>query len=840
MRRQAIGPTSRPPDCDLAVLVHEFPKLSETFVLADLLALEEAGVRLHVFSVRGPQVGVEQEEVQRLHARVEYLPDVQARGIGPLLRASWAMLFLRNPKSFLSGLAESYASPDFSRARLRQALLLARRLDRLGSPPLYIHFAHRPATIGRFASLMLGTPFAISAHAVDVWTTPVKELRIKLRDAELVLSCYREAQEYLARLARGHTPVELAYHGVVLPPRLERREASPPMLLAIGRLIEKKGFDTLLRAAALLAERGLDFRLVIAGEGPLWATLQRQANDLGLEERVRFLGPVNQRELEPYFASAAIFVLPCQVTGDGNRDGLPNTLLEAMARRVPVVSTTLDSIREAVPDEQYGLLVPPRDHVALAEALVSLIEDPRLRNRLGTAGQARVTQFFDRRVFRARVSGLLAAAGMIADNTAGGTQSTEVSAPPESRVHPQAAAFDGHRNKAGRLLYLSADPGVPVFGGKGASIHLQSLVVALQELGVEVTVASPRLEPGPNSLPEGIRFAPIPAVRPRECGSPEEVLEQCRRQAAAVTELARELQIEGIYERYSLAGMSGAHAAHVLHIPLVVEVNAPLRSEERRFRQLEHESVALRAERETFRMARCIFVVSRALRSWLLAEGIDADRIQVMGNAAPDAAFALDHEVGQSEELVVGFAGALKPWHGVDTLAEGFALAVQQGASLRLEILGQGPAEDVLERDGLPAERIRRLGALAYPQALEVLGGWDIGAAPFSSVPGFYFSPLKLFEYMAAGLCPVVSAVGELPEIVEHGHAGVIVAPNDPRALADALLELDADRERLRELAARARSAAAARPGWRENAQRVVKALTPSHTEPLTMTGARR
>jgi glycosyltransferase involved in cell wall biosynthesis len=175
--------------------------------------------------------------------------------------------------------------------------------------------------------------------------------------------------------------------------------------------------------------------------------------------------------------------------------------------------------------------------------------------------------------------------------------------------------------------------------------------------------------------------------------------------------------------------------------------------------------------------------------------------------------------------VVVGFAGGLKLWHGIETLVRGLELALQGGARMRLEVLGTGPAEDVLDRVALPDDRLRRLGHLPHADALDVLERWDVGVAPFSAVEGFYFSPLKLFEYMAAGLCPVVSEVGELAEIVEHGRAGVLVPPDDATALAQALSSLDRDRERLRELGARAQLVARSRPSWSDNARRAVAAL---------------
>jgi glycosyltransferase involved in cell wall biosynthesis len=399
--------------CHLAVLVNEFPRLSETFVVGDLLGLEAAGVRLHIFSLRRPEMALAQEAVEDLRAPVEYLPEISGRQLSLLVRTIQAALFFRDPRRFSRGLAEIYTSPDYSRSRLQQALLLARRLDRIGSPPLYIHFAHKPATVGRFAALLLGSPFAISAHAVDVWTTPVPELHAKCRDAQLVLCCYEEALDYVRLIADGSARVELAPHGVVIPPQPVRAEQSPSVLLSVGRLVEKKGFDTLVRAARLLRDRGLQFQVRIVGEGPLWPALQRLVNELDLADTVRFLGPLTAQELEPQYAHAAVFALACRIGSDGNRDGLPNTVLEAMARGLPVVSTTLGSIEEAVTDGEQGLLAPADDHTALASALERLLNDRNLRSRLGAAARSRVLERYDRDRLASRVHTLLGSVGMI-------------------------------------------------------------------------------------------------------------------------------------------------------------------------------------------------------------------------------------------------------------------------------------------------------------------------------------------------------------------------------------------------------------------------------------------
>lgn len=399
--------------CDLAVLVYEFPKLSETFVISDLLALEARGVRLHLFALRQPQSDLMPASFEQLRAKVEYLPEIRGRQLQLLLRATHLALLTRGPGRYARALAEIYASPDYARARLQEAVLLARRLDQLGCPALYIHFAHKPATIGRFAALLTGTPFAISAHAVDLWTSPSPELRAKFRDAQVVMCCYREAQEFVSGLVDGQTRVQLAPHGVVIPPEPRREEVSPPVLLSVGRLVEKKGFDTLIRAAGILRDDGAAFQLRIVGSGPMWSTLQRLANELELTDAVRFLGPLTEPELERQYAQATAFVLPCQIGSDGNRDGLPNTLLEAMARGLPVVSTTLQSVREAVAHGEHGLLVAPGDAAALADALAHLLRDPDKRHRLGSAARARVVEDYDRAALGSRVFEALGDAGLI-------------------------------------------------------------------------------------------------------------------------------------------------------------------------------------------------------------------------------------------------------------------------------------------------------------------------------------------------------------------------------------------------------------------------------------------
>jgi glycosyltransferase involved in cell wall biosynthesis len=403
------------PRADLAVLVNGFPRLSETFVLHELLELERRGVRLHLFALRRPTEVVQQDALSELRAPVEYLPEGPVPHQRTRLRLAHAALLLHRRLGYLNGLADVLASPEFSRSLGTSATLLAHRLVRLGSPPLYVHFAHKPATIGRFAAQLSGVPYALSAHAKDIWLTPDAELARKVQDATTVLTCTEHGRAHLARLADGRTPVHLVHHGVELKGR-ERspRQCGPPRLLAVGRLVEKKGHETLLLAAGLLRDRGFEFSLRLAGEGPEWPRLQRLVHELRLGDRVVFLGPLSENELRIEYEQADVFALPCRRLPNGDQDGLPNVILEAMAHGLPVVSTRLDGIAEAIVDGVSGLLADQDDPPAIAQHLGSLIENGELREQIGEAARSRVAAHFRRSTNLPLVVDALVEAGIVA------------------------------------------------------------------------------------------------------------------------------------------------------------------------------------------------------------------------------------------------------------------------------------------------------------------------------------------------------------------------------------------------------------------------------------------
>lgn len=375
-----------------------------------------------------------------------------------------------------------------------------------------------------------------------------------------------------------------------------------------------------------------------------------------------------------------------------------------------------------------------------------------------------------------------------------------------------------------RLLYLSADPGVPVLGHKGASVHVRQLARALERAGCEVVVASPRIEPAGDALDAAVELAAVSPVLPRSLASEADVREAMDAQAAELLALARDRAVDAVYERFSLFSDAGVRVAAALRLPHALEVNAPLREEAERFRTLPHAELAARVERDVLEATGRVLVVSAALVERMLAAGARPGGVEVAPNGvASDVPLASSDRAGRP--FTVGFAGSLKAWHGVEVLLEALATAAAQVPDIRLEIVGDGPLAALLADGAFDGGRLHWHGALPHRETLERIATWDVGAAPYLPIEDFYFSPLKVLEYMAAGICTVASALGELPELLDGGERGVLVEPGDPQALAAALVAIAGEPRRGLELGLAAREHVVTHRGWDVNAGRVLAAL---------------
>jgi len=352
-----------------------------------------------------------------------------------------------------------------------------------------------------------------------------------------------------------------------------------------------------------------------------------------------------------------------------------------------------------------------------------------------------------------------------------------------------------------------------VLGHKGASVHVRELCTAFAQAGVEVHIASPRIASEGDQLPVPATLHGIAPVAPKD-HVPRTLRDAVQAQARTVTALCARLGIGAIFERFSLFSAAGVRAAAELGLRHLLEVNAPLRDEAARFRTLPHRELAASLETEVMAGTDRVLAVSEPLARTLAADGVDRARIEVLPNGVAAERFAPSRR--DPGRFVVGFAGSMKPWHGIETLVE----AVSRVPAVHLEVAGHGPQDPLFER--LPAERVTRFGVLPHTRVMELMAAWDVGVAPYAPVDGFWFSPLKVLEYMAAGACPVASDLGDAAEVLGHGRRGVLVPPGDAEALAEALARLAADRERAWLLGNRARAWVAAHRSWSANASRAL------------------
>jgi glycosyltransferase involved in cell wall biosynthesis len=386
----------------LAFLVKRFPRLSETFVLNEFLELRRQGVAVDLFALMDPREPRAQPAAEALRPEVTYLWESSWLARFPLMARAMA----RHPAGALRAVRLLGRSVAAWR-HFGEALILVDHLHRRGLGHIHAHFAHSPAEVAHLAHLVSGVPFSFTTHAKDLYTTAPEKVRTRAQAASFVATCTEANGRHLLQAIRVEAAKLLvARHGVDLSRfRAVRREPVPGRILSVGRLVPKKGFDVLVRGCAELDRMGVAFECVIFGDGPERANLEGLVNDLGLARTVRFFGARTQVELLAEYGRAAVFALACLVTADGDRDGLPNVLLEAMAAGVPVVSTAVSAIPELIVDRVNGRLVPPCDPDVLATALAGLLSNAEERRRLGAAGQARVCEEF---ALEARVSPLAA------------------------------------------------------------------------------------------------------------------------------------------------------------------------------------------------------------------------------------------------------------------------------------------------------------------------------------------------------------------------------------------------------------------------------------------------
>jgi glycosyltransferase involved in cell wall biosynthesis len=384
----------------ITYIIGRYPGLTTTFIDREVLALREMGVQLQILSIRQPWPKLSAEQ-EALREGVIYLLPIKLLA----LVESHLQFALRRPGRYFGALRYLLTRPHPSLKSRAMTLLhfgegvyAAYLLRRAPGEHLHAHFIDRAATVALVIGRLLNMPYSVTAHANDIYVSPIL-LREKLTGAKFVSTCTAYNRSYLSRFGEGLFNHKLLciYHGLEQAHYVNEQPARPgrTVILSVGQLKEKKGLSYLVEACRILRDRAIQFECRIVGEGPMRPILQDQIQRLDLEGFIRLVGALPHEEVIAQYREATIFALPSILGKDGDRDGIPNVILEALAMGLPVVSTRHSGIPEVIEEGVSGMLVPPENAEALASALERLICDPEMQLAFGKAGRRIVADRFN-------------------------------------------------------------------------------------------------------------------------------------------------------------------------------------------------------------------------------------------------------------------------------------------------------------------------------------------------------------------------------------------------------------------------------------------------------------
>ncbi|MCP3887397.1 MAG: glycosyltransferase family 4 protein [Desulfobulbaceae bacterium] len=390
----------------LGYILKGYPRISETFISNEILLLEKLGFSMHLFPMRQPRENFCHPSVKQIKAQVSYLPTELLPEFYRLLTPN-IFLALKKPANYKKTLV--YAKQGLSRGKelstlkhLLQAGFLVNNhlLNNSNIGHLHGHFAHSPTSVTLFASLYSDIPFSFTAHAKDIYTSKKEKLRRKINQAKFVTTCTRHNKEYLENIAgTSTTPIHCIYHGIDLSlfsnEPSSREPSAPFKILTIARMTEKKGLPTIYKALAKAKATGLEFQHTLIGDGDDRDQILQLIKELGLEENCTWLGTQTHDEVLKHFKQSDLFVLGCKVAENGDRDGIPNVLVESLAMGVPAISTNVSAIPEILINEKTGITVGPEQPEQLSQSIQRVLSDRDLRGQIIAGGQDIVKQNFD-------------------------------------------------------------------------------------------------------------------------------------------------------------------------------------------------------------------------------------------------------------------------------------------------------------------------------------------------------------------------------------------------------------------------------------------------------------
>jgi colanic acid/amylovoran biosynthesis glycosyltransferase len=377
-----------------------FPKPSETFVFREVINLRKMGLPLKVFTLYGELADGMSQEMREASRDVERLGLPYLKTFGSDIRYWWrsnrrltAALFRTVPFRRWNGVEKGGENVWAFFCGFH----LARRFREEGIEHIHAPWASGPATAAWIASRLTGIPFTFTSRAWDIYPAD-GALKEKIHAAAFVRSETGTNIGYLAQFCDGDTSkFRLTYNGVPLnshreaPVKMER----PFQLLALGRFVGKKGYDFLLQACRILADRGVEFRLTMAGDGPLRAQLGKLAQKLGIADRVHFPGFVQYDAVSELISSSDMLIMPSVVHSSGDRDGIPTVIMECLMHRVPVIATDVSGIAEVIEDGVTGFLIPEKNADAIADAVVKMVGDREAALAMAETGRSKVLELFD-------------------------------------------------------------------------------------------------------------------------------------------------------------------------------------------------------------------------------------------------------------------------------------------------------------------------------------------------------------------------------------------------------------------------------------------------------------
>lgn len=399
---QRLNPATR---LKVAYIMSRFPKLTETFILYEMLAMQKQGIQVEVYPLLRERVDVMHAEAVQFVEAAHFQPFISL----PILRANVHFLW-KKPRAYLQTLwtllRSNWGSFGFLTGALGifpKTVLFAYQMQAQGVNHVHAHFASHPAAAGFIIRRLTGIPFSFTAHGSDLHRDR-HMLCEKVAEAAFVVAISNYNREVILNECRGNYREKLNVIHCGIDTEVFRARShetsheqglSPFMILCVGTLHEVKGQAYLIEACRMLHEKGIDFMCHLVGDGPDRESLTMLARQAGLSERIRFHGSLTRDEIARLLMDADVLAAPSVPTRDGRREGIPVVLMEAMGSGVPVVASRLSGIPELVEDHQTGLLVPPGDAASLAGALERYFTDKQLRRRLGRAGREKVVRDFD-------------------------------------------------------------------------------------------------------------------------------------------------------------------------------------------------------------------------------------------------------------------------------------------------------------------------------------------------------------------------------------------------------------------------------------------------------------